>query len=187
LHLHFFSQPIEVLGEDGKVVGFKIERTELDGKGGVTPTGEFRQFDVQAVYRAVGYFGSALPEVPFTERLGVIPNDGGRVLSVDGQQIPGVYATGWIKRGPIGLIGHTKSDAIETITNLIADQQTWWTPSKPEEGSMIALLESKQVAYVSWADWLKVDAEEVRLGEAEGRERVKLFDRADYERIVGRG
>ena len=187
LHLHFFSQPVQVLGEDGKVVGFEIERTELDGKGGVTPTGEFRRFDVQAVYRAVGYFGSALPEVPFTERLGVIPNDGGRVLSAEGQQIAGVYATGWIKRGPIGLIGHTKSDAIETITNLIADQQTWWTPSKPEESSVVALLESKQVAYVTWADWLKVDAEEIRLGEAEGRERVKLFDRADYERIVNGG
>jgi ferredoxin--NADP+ reductase len=187
LHLHFFSQPVQVLGEDGKVVGFEIERTELDGKGGVTPTGEFRRFDVQAVYRAVGYFGSALPEVPFTERLGVIPNDGGRVLSAEGQQIAGVYATGWIKRGPIGLIGHTKSDAIETITNLIADQQTWWTPLNPEESSVVDLLDSKQVAYVTWADWLKVDAEEIRLGEAEGRERVKLFDRADYERIVNGG
>ena len=187
LHLHFFSQPVEVLGEDGKVVGFKIERTELDGNGGVTATGEFRQFDVQAVYRAVGYFGSALPEVPFTERSGVIPNSGGRVLSDDGQQIAGVYATGWIKRGPIGLIGHTKSDALETITNLIADQPLWWKPSQPDESSVVELLESRGVAYVSWADWLKVDAEEVRLGEAEGRERIKLFDRADYERIVDRG
>ena len=187
LHLHFFSQPVEVLGEDGKVVAFKIERTELDGSGGVTPTGEFRQFDVQAVYRAVGYFGSALPEVPFAERSGIIPNSGGRVLSDDGQQIAGVYATGWIKRGPVGLIGHTKSDALETITNLIADQPLWWQPSQPDESSVVELLESRGVAYVTWADWLKVDAEEVRLGEAEGRERIKLFDRADYERIVDRG
>jgi ferredoxin--NADP+ reductase len=187
LHLHFFSQPVEILGEDGKVSGFKIERTELDGNGGVTPTGEFRQFDVQAVYRAVGYFGSALPEVPFSDRAGVIPNAGGRVLAADGQQIAGVYATGWIKRGPIGLIGHTKSDALETITNLIADKASWWQPTSPAESSLTALLDSKKVAYVTWSDWLKVDAEEVRLGEAEGRERTKLFERADYNRIVGRG
>jgi len=187
LHLHFFSQPVEILGEDGKVSGFKIERTELDGNGGVTPTGEFRQFDVQAVYRAVGYFGSALPEVPFSDRAGVIPNAGGRVLAADGQQIAGVYATGWIKRGPIGLIGHTKSDALETITNLIADKASWWQPTSPAESSLTALLDSKKVAYVTWSDWLKVDAEEVRLGEAEGRERIKLFERADYNRIVGRG
>lgn len=187
LHLHFFSQPVEVLGEDGKVVAFKIERTELDGSGQVRTTGEFRQFDVQAVYRAVGYFGSALPEVPFTERTGVIPNDGGRVLSIEGQQIAGIYATGWIKRGPIGLIGHTKSDALETIANLIADRSSWWQPTDPAESSVVDLLVSKNVAFVTWQDWLKVDAEELRLGAVEGRERVKLFDRADFSRVVGRG
>lgn len=187
LHLHFFSQPTEVLGEDGKVVAFKIERTKLDGTGQVVPTGEFRQFDVQAVYRAVGYFGSALPEVPFTPRTGVIPNQGGRVLSVEGKQIEGVYATGWIKRGPIGLIGHTKSDALETVANLIADRDSWWQPASPDESTVVQLLESRSVAYVTWHDWLKVDAEELRLGAAEGRERIKLFDRDDYKRIVGRG
>lgn len=184
LHLHFFSQPAEVIGEDGKVVGFKIERTELDGNGGVTPTGEYRTFDVQAVYRAVGYFGSALPEVAFDAKAGVIPNAGGRVLDQAGNQVPGVYATGWIKRGPIGLIGHTKSDALETIGNLIADKSSWWQPAEPSEDSVTALLDSKSVEYVTWADWLRVDAEEVRLGEAEGRERIKLFDRADFSRIV---
>ena len=184
LHLHFFSQPAEVIGEDGKVVGFKIERTELDGNGGVTPTGELRTFDVQAVYRAVGYFGSALPEVAFDAKAGVIPNAGGRVLDQAGKQVPGIYATGWIKRGPIGLIGHTKSDALETIGNLIADKSNWWQPTEPSEDSVTALLDGKSVEYVTWADWLRVDAEEVRLGEAEGRERIKLFDRADFTRVV---
>ncbi len=187
LHLHFFSQPVEVLGEDGKVVGFKIERTELDGNGGVVATGEFREFDVQAVYRAVGYFGSPLPEIPFDAKAGVIPNSGGRVLAVDGQQLPGIYATGWIKRGPIGLIGHTKSDALETIGHVIGDRATWWQPSQPEEAAVVELLDGKGVQYVTWADWLKVDAEEVRLGEAEGRERIKLFEREDFERIARDG
>ena len=187
LHLHFFSQPVEVLGEDGKVVGFNIERTELDGNGGVVPTGEFRKFDVQAVYRAVGYFGSPLPEIPFDAKAGVIPNSGGRVLAADGQQLPGIYATGWIKRGPIGLIGHTKSDALETIGHVIGDKATWWQPSLPEEAAVVELLDVKGVQYVTWADWLKVDAEEVRLGEAEGRERIKLFDREDFERIARNG
>ena len=187
LHLHFFSQPVEVIGEDGKVAGFKVERTELDGKGGVVATGEFREFDVQAVYRAVGYFGSPLPQIPFDAKAGVIPNSGGRVLGADGQQLPGIYATGWIKRGPIGLIGHTKSDALETIGHVIGDQAIWWQPSQPDEASVVALLERKGVQYVSWADWLKVDAEEVRLGEAEGRERIKLFEREEFARIANHG
>jgi ferredoxin--NADP+ reductase len=106
------------------------------------------------------------------------------VLDQAGKQVPGVYATGWIKRGPIGLIGHTKSDALETIGNLIADKSNWWQPAEPSEDSVTALLDGKSVEYVTWADWLRVDAEEVRLGEAEGRERIKLFDRADFTRVV---
>jgi ferredoxin--NADP+ reductase len=173
LHLHFFSTPIEVLGVDGKVAALKIERTKLDGKGGVVGTGEFREIPAQAIYRAVGYFGSELPEVPFDSKHGVIPNDGGRVS-------PGVYATGWIKRGPIGLIGHTKSDAIETIGKVVADKDTWWQPSSPSEESVVELLESRGVAFVGWPEWLKIDAHEVALGEAVGRERIKLVDRKDF-------
>ena len=185
LHLHFFSQPAEVIGQNGKVTGFKIQRTELDGTGNVNPTGEFREFPVQAVYRAVGYFGSPLAEVPFEAKTGVIPNEGGRILA-DGQVLPGMYATGWIKRGPVGLIGHTKSDALETIGNLIADQSSWWQPAQPAEDSIVDFLEGKGVAFVTWADWLRIDQEETRLGALEGRERVKLYDRADIGRLVNR-
>ena len=109
------------------------------------------------------------------------------MLAADGQQLPGIYATGWIKRGPIGLIGHTKSDALETIGHVIGDKATWWQPSLPEEAAVVELLDGKGVQYVTWADWLKVDAEEVRLGEAEGRERIKLFEREDFERIARNG
>ena len=185
MHLHFFSQPAEVIGQNGKVTGFKIQRTELDGTGNVNPTGEFREFPVQAVYRAVGYFGSPLAEVPFEAKTGVIPNEGGRILA-DGQVLPGMYATGWIKRGPVGLIGHTKSDALETIGNLIADQSSWWQPAQPAEDSIVDFLEGKGVVFVTWADWLRIDQEETRLGALEGRERVKLYDRAEIGRLVNR-
>lgn len=179
LHLHFFSAPVEVLGDDGKVVGLRIERTELDGTGNVRPTGEFRDFEVQAVYRAVGYFGSELQQIPYDSKHGVIPNDGGRVQDGD-SIIPGVYATGWIKRGPVGLIGHTKSDALETINNLIADRETWWQPENSDESAVVALLNERGVEFVGWPEWLLIDARERELGEAEGRERIKLVDRSDF-------
>jgi ferredoxin--NADP+ reductase len=183
LHLHFFSAPVEVIGEDGKVAALKVERTELDGTGNVKPTGEFVTYPVQAVYRAVGYFGSPLDEIPFDSKHGVIKNSEGRVLSDSGEQIPGVYCTGWIKRGPIGLIGHTKADAIETIGHVIADRTLWWNPSKAGEADVVATLESKGVVYVGWPAWLKIDANERSLGEAEGRERIKLFDRSQMVAI----
>jgi ferredoxin--NADP+ reductase len=180
LHLHFFSAPVEILERDGKVAGIKIERTQLDGTGNVKPTGEFREFPIQAVYRAVGYFGSELSEVPFDEKAGVIPNDKGRVLDSDGKHIQGVYATGWIKRGPVGLIGHTKSDAIETIAQIIEDKNTWWQPAYPSEDSITELLTSRKIDFVGWPEWLRIDAEEKRLGEAQERERIKLVEREDF-------
>jgi ferredoxin/flavodoxin---NADP+ reductase len=180
LHMHFFSAPVEILEKDGKVAGIKIERTKLDGTGNVKPTGEFREFPIQAVYRAVGYFGSELSEVPFDEKAGVIPNDKGRVLDSDGKHIQGVYATGWIKRGPVGLIGHTKSDAIETIAQIIEDKNNWWSPASPSEDSITELLTSRKIDYVGWPEWLKIDSEEKRLGEAEERERIKLVEREDF-------
>ena len=184
LHLHFFSAPVEVLGEDGKVAGIRIERTELDGRGGVTSTGEFREIPVQAVYRAVGYFGSELDQIPYDAKYGVIPNDGGRVLDADGKQIDGVYATGWIKRGPVGLIGHTKSDALETIGHVIGDRAKWWSPENADESAVDALLNSRGVEFVGWPQWLLIDAQEKALGEAEGRERIKLVEREDFLRVA---
>ena len=117
LHLHFYAKPLEVLpDENGNVRAIRYERTESDGEGGVRGTGEIRELEVQAIYRAVGYFGSPLPGIPFDTKHGIIPNHEGQVLRTgDNERMYGVYATGWIKRGPVGLIGHTKSDAMETI------------------------------------------------------------------------
>ena len=104
LHLHFYAKPLAVLlDDDGRVAAFRWERTRSDGEGGVVGTGEIREVPIQAVYRAVGYFGSPLPGVPFDKRHGIIPNREGQALRRDSNdRVPGVYATGWIKRGPVG-------------------------------------------------------------------------------------
>ncbi len=177
LHLHFFHSPLEVIGEDGKVSAIKFERTKLDGTGNVVGTGEVVEYPVQAVYRAVGYFGSELDQIPFDSKAGVISNEEGRVLDESGKQIPGVYCTGWIKRGPVGLIGHTKADAIETISHLIEDRASWWNPEQPDESAIVETLSSRGVEFIDWSQWLRIDAQERKLGEGEGRERIKLFDR----------
>lgn len=187
LHLHFYSKPDAVLTEDGpdgeRVRALRIERTEPDAEGGVRGTGEFVEYPVQAVYRAVGYFGSPLPGVPFDEHHGVIPNREGQVWDDDNQQVNGMYTTGWIKRGPIGLIGHTKSDALETVTHLVADQGNWWTPADASEASVVELLESRGVRFTDLAGWRRLDAHELALGEANGRERIKVVDRDEMTRI----
>ena len=185
LHLHFLHAPTEILG-DGTVTGLRTERQELDGTGNVRGTGEFVDWPVEAVYRAVGYAGTALPQLPFDPRQGVIPNHEGRVVDTldqaDAQSadvVAGVYATGWIKRGPVGLIGHTKGDALETIGHLIADRGAGVLsePVLPEESAIVDLLESKGIDYVDWEGYHRVEAAEKAAGEVRGRERVKIATR----------
>ncbi len=185
LHLHFLHNPVEVTGEDGKVTGIKFERTELDGTGNARGTGKFIDYPVQAVYRSVGYFGSALPDVEFDHRRGVVQNDAGRVLSADGTHVPGIYATGWIKRGPVGLIGSTKGDALETITHLLSDRESLPVAAEAAPEAVVELLDSRGVEFTTWEGWLELDAHECALGVAasEGgpvqRERVKVVSREE--------
>ncbi len=182
LHMHFYAKPVEVLG-DGKVEGFRWERTKPDGAGGVVGTGEFRELPIQALYRAVGYFGSPLPGLPFDEKRGVIPNREGQVLDDRDEPMPGIYATGWIKRGPVGLIGHTKSDAMETIKHVVHDQANWWSPAHPEEDAVPALLKSRGVEYTNLDGWHNLDEHELSLGAPVGRTRIKVVPRDEMVAI----
>lgn len=178
LHLHFYANPLELVSDaDGNVAALRYERTAPDGNGGVVGTGEIREVEIQAFYRAIGYYSSPLKDVPFDTVKGVIPNHEGQVLDAAGQQIPGVYATGWIKRGPVGLIGHTKSDAMETISHVLEDKATWWAPEEPEEGAIVDLMESRGIEYTTAEGWTKLDEYEQKLGEPEGRARIKVVDR----------
>jgi ferredoxin/flavodoxin---NADP+ reductase len=185
LHLHFFAKPAEVLGID-RVSGFRWERTEPDGEGGVRGTGEFREIPIQAIYRAVGYFGSPLDGIPFDEKRGVIPNREGQVVDDNDQQLPGIFATGWIKRGPVGLIGHTKSDAMETIKHLVRDQANWWSPASPDEASVVELLESRGIEFTNLDGWHNLDAFEQSRGVPQGRARIKVVPRDEMVRESNR-
>jgi len=176
LHFHFYAKPVEVVGQES-VTGFRFERTTPDAAGGVVGTGEIRELEIGALYRAVGYFGSALPGVPFDDRHGVIPNHEGQALDDNNSIVPGVYATGWIKRGPVGLIGHTKSDAMETVQHLVNGQGSWWSPEEPSEDAVTELLAQRGVSYTDLSGWQRLDQAERQMGEARGRERLKVVPR----------
>ena len=173
LHIHFFESPVELLGEDGRVTAIRTERTKLDGNGGVVGTGKFTDWPVGAVYRAVGYRSDAVPEVPFDEAKAVIPNEGGRV---DGHV--GFYATGWVRRGPVGLIGNTKGDANEAIGNLLADwdEGILEPAAEPSESAVTDFFGVRGIEYTTWDGWHRLDAAERAAGEAEGRERKKFVE-----------
>jgi ferredoxin--NADP+ reductase len=124
------------------------------------------------VLRSVGYRGVPLPGLPFHEDHGVIPNTRGRVVGGDGAPLTGVYCAGWIKRGPSGVIGTNKKDAAETVELLVEDARAGALDSG--KGDLESLLRERGVAFVEYAAWEAIDAHERRLGEPQGRPRVKL-------------
>ena len=183
LHFHFFAQPIEVLGPDA-VEALRYRRNEMTLSGEILGTAEIREQEVQAVYHSVGYFGSPLPEIPFDSDRGVIPNERGAVVDGEGVHLPGVFVTGWIKRGPVGLIGHTKSDAMETIEKLLELEASRWDPENTDPEACMDLIVSRGCEFTSLSGWQRLDEEEIRRGAPRGKERMKIVSREEMVAIA---
>ncbi len=185
--LRFLSSPVEIEGEE-RVGAIVIERNSLqpgpDGALRAVPTGVRERLETGLVLRSIGYVGAPLPGVPFDERRMTVLNDGGRVLDPDGRRpLPGVYAAGWIKRGPSGVIGTNKKCAQETTALLLEDFAAGRLPNPtltPQE--LLAGLRSAGVQVVDYAGWEAIDAHERALGEPAGRPRVKLVRRHEQLR-----
>ena len=141
--------------------------------------GDPETIDCGLVLRSVGYRAVPLPDVPFDERHFVLPNERGRVLTGAGEPLPGVYAVGWIKRGPTGILGTNKRDAEETISSLAEDLKTGLLPQPPNPGreQIDALLAKRKPDLLTAEGWRAIDAHELELGRNEQRPRVKLTSR----------
>jgi ferredoxin--NADP+ reductase len=182
LFLRFFVSPVELIGDSsGAVAALKLARTHLvateSGTLAAEPTGEFEIIETGLVFRSVGYRGVPLPGVPFHERWGVILNDSGRVLDeTTNEPMVGMYTSGWIKRGPSGVIGTNKPDSAETVAAMLEDAGDGraFVPVESPQDAIPAILKSRGIRYVTFADWCRIDAVEQALGAREGRPRAKL-------------
>ncbi len=182
--LRFLTSPVEIVGND-RVEGLVVERNELvpgeDGHLRALATGDRETIETGLVMRSIGYVGSPLPGVPFDERRSTIKNERGRVIDPDtGRPMPGVYAAGWIKRGPSGVIGTNKKDALETTSLVLEDQAAGVLPEPSgDRDELLVALSAKGVAFVEYDGWRSIDEHERSSGEPHGRPRVKLVRRDD--------
>jgi ferredoxin--NADP+ reductase len=183
IELRFLRSPVAIRGADG-VEAIDVARNQIvrgeDGLLKATPIDEpVETIECGLVLRSVGYQAVPLPDVPFDERYFVLPNQSGRVLAADGARLRGVYAVGWIKRGPTGILGTNKRDAEETIGCLVEDLRAGALPPppNPEREQLDALLATRKPDLVSTDGWRKIDAQELARGRAEQRPRVKLASR----------
>lgn len=175
IHLRFLRSPIRMEG-DGSVNCVVAEENTLKN-GQIVPTGQVERIDAGLVITAIGYEAERINALPFDEAAGIVPNEAGRVVSA-GSAVPDVYVTGWLKRGPSGVIGTNKSDAAETARVVIEDLSASRAPKYPDREHLRKLLAGRGVRYVDWSGWLQLDAEEERLGSARGAERIKVAERA---------
>jgi ferredoxin/flavodoxin---NADP+ reductase len=177
IRLRFRVSPVAILGEKRvEAVEIVKNRLEPDGKGSVraVATDEREVIACELVFRSVGYRGVALPGVPFDPATGTTPNAAGRVLDESGMPIRAVYVAGWIKRGPTGVIGTNKKDAVETVDNLLEDARAGLLERPQPTGSLEELLVDREVEAVMYPGWGAIDTLERTRGEVQGRPRVKL-------------
>jgi ferredoxin--NADP+ reductase len=187
LVLRFLVSPVELSARpDGRVGAMRLVRNVLrrDDRGTLQAhaTSETEELPVGLVFRSVGYRGVPLPEVPFDERRGTVPNVAGRVLDpTTGGAIPGLYVSGWLKRGPSGVIGTNKPDAAETVKAMLEDATNarCLSPEAPDPAAVERLIRARRPSFVSYSDWRRIDDRETERGRAAGRPRVKFLSAAE--------
>ncbi len=177
IRLRFRVSPIAILGDERvEAVEIVQNRLEPDGKGSVraVATDEREIIPCELVFRSVGYRGVALPGVPFDAATGTTPNAAGRVLDESGAPVPGLYVAGWIKRGPTGVIGTNKKDAVETVEHVLEDARAGVLERPEPKGSLEELLVDRGIEAVMYPGWSAIDTLERARGDEQGRPRVKL-------------
>ena len=196
LTLRFCVSPVELVGDaDGGVAAMRLVDNELylNERGAIRPraTSRFEDVPVGVVFRSVGYHGVALPDVPFDEARGVIPNDEGRVLErfdEPSSVLKGLYCAGWIKRGPVGVIGTNKPDALETVECMLEDlgKGVSLDPDAPGSDAARALVVERKPSYFSYEDWRKLDALEIERARDIDAPRVKFTSVEAMQEALGR-
>jgi ferredoxin/flavodoxin---NADP+ reductase len=148
---------------------------------GVSGTSDVQTIDAGLVLTSIGYHGKAIKDLPFDDKVGVVPNDGGRVMHSDaGKPVDGAYVAGWIKRGPTGFIGTNKSCAAQTVQRLVDDYNAGRLRDpigKP--AALDKLVRERQPDVVDAHGWRAIDAAEMARGELADRPRRKFTSIAE--------
>ncbi|RKO85424.1 NADPH:adrenodoxin oxidoreductase [Blyttiomyces helicus] len=196
--LLFNASPTELLSDPSdpsRLVGLRYEKTRLEGPpdaARAVPTGEFAVIPCGLLLRSIGYKSLPISGVPFDSKRNVVPNKKGKVLDDEGEPIPGLYASGWVKRGPVGVIATSMYDASETATSILSDIRCGDLGPGGESGTrgyavMSQLLRERGVEPVLYEDWLAIDSAERKLGELRGKPREKLASLEEMLEVVRKG
>ena len=183
--IHFLKSPVELIGKN-KVEKVIFEKNQLHGMPGrqkAEGTGEKEALPCGIFFRSVGYHGVPISGIPFDEQNGIFPNKEGRILDKD-KIIPGLYAVGWIKRGPSGVIGTNKPDSMATVQSLLSDVSNLAPCAYPAAQAIKDFLKQKNIKFVDFNGWKKIDAAEIARGQALGKPREKFVNIGEMLNVI---
>ncbi len=178
VHFRFLVSPRELeVSSNGAVQGIQLGHNTLvvnDEGSKLSDSGRTSTLPSGLFLRSVGYLGRPLHGVSYCDRRGVIPADAeGRVVDAMEQPVSGLYVSGWMRRGPSGVIGTNKKDANEVAQAIIADGAVRPVGSDAQFEEWLA--SSIHQKAISKSDWEHIDAREIALGQANGRPRRKFL------------
>lgn len=177
VHFEFYASPVEVLG-DKRVEGVRFERTEVTEGGNVRGTGAYFTIHCGLVVTAVGYRTRSFEGVDFDAK-------SGSILNKDGQVADNLYAVGWAKRGPSGVIGSSKRDGDEVARMIAETFAREGDANKPGHEGLKRLLQARKVAYVDFGDWQKLDAAEIARADSSEAPREKFLSVEEMLAAIG--
>jgi adrenodoxin-NADP+ reductase len=169
IQLHFLTQPQSIV--DGSPMTVHCSRTTLSGPAGeqvAVDSGEVKSLHASLVIKAVGYRSMPLEGVPFDARRGLVPSQAGRVTDVQGPPLRGLYVTGWLRRGPTGIIASNVTCARETVSSVLQDAADG-VLSASKHGMDPTTVPNA----IDWGEWKRLEAVENARGEAVGKPREK--------------
>jgi ferredoxin--NADP+ reductase len=174
IHFLFNAAPVELRGNP-RVSELLLEKTRLEN-GHAVPGDERFSIAADTVISAIGYRSTPFPGLPFDATRGVVANEQGRVE-------PGVYTSGWCKRGPQGVIPANRADSLAVADLILADLTRMETSTKPGGALVDSLLADRSARPVDFAGWQKINAAEMAAGN--GRPREKLVSTEDLLAATG--
>ena len=183
--------------DPNKLEGVRFSRTELenlaDPESKVTTTNETQVIPTSTMFRSIGYKAEPIPGMAdlgaaFDERKGTIRHDGlGRIVPLENMDTRGLkaslYCSGWVKRGPTGVIASTMTDAFQTAETIVEDwkkkvaqastsrivPQAGWDGVKDDAAILKLPLKA-----VHWDKWQNIDRAEKTVGLERGKPREKF-------------
>jgi ferredoxin--NADP+ reductase len=171
LHFGFYAAPVAILGTE-RVEGVRFEHTRVE-HGRSVGTGTFFEIPCGLLIAAIGYSSAPIAETPFDHHAGIVQNEDGRVA-------PGLYAVGWIKRGPSGVIGTNRPDGQSAAQQIVADLKA---SDKPGRAGFETLLKARGARPVSFEEWQKIERAEIANARP-GAPRRKFCSAADMLRVL---